>query len=199
MIWIWPPIRSVTAGAALTGHVLDVDAGRGAEHLSGEMAGRAETGRPIVQLAGVLLGERDKIGEAFHRLRGMHHYRDRHERDQREWREILDRVIGQPGIERGVDRMGTDGADQQRLAVGRRFRHDVGADRPAGAAAVVDQNGRLQRLTQHLRKRPRHDFGWPASRERHHDADLLARERPRLRRQHARQHVGTGQRRGQTQ
>ena len=63
------------------------------------------------------------------------------------------------------------------VAVGRGFRDDVGADRAAGAAAVVDHHRRLQRLAQHLRERPRHDVGRPAGRKRHDDADLLARER----------------------
>ena len=34
MSWIWPPIRSVGGRAAFIGHVLDVDAGRRAEHLA---------------------------------------------------------------------------------------------------------------------------------------------------------------------
>ena len=52
--------------------------------------------------------------------------------------EILDR-IERLLVEPGIDRV-RDGNDQKRVAVGRRFCGEIGADHAAGAAAVVDKD-----------------------------------------------------------
>jgi hypothetical protein len=158
------------------GDVLDIDAGGRPEHLGSQMAWSADAGTSIIQPARILLCERHKLSDIFDRLRRMHRDRDRRQRDQRERSEVLDRVIWQLGVERRVDGVRAHGADQQRLTVGRGFRYDVGTDRATSATPIVDDDSRLQRFPQHLRKRSRDDVGGAAGRERHDDADLFAGE-----------------------
>jgi hypothetical protein len=60
----------------------------------------------------------------------------------RDGREVLGRIVGQVGDERGVDGIGSDIADLERLAVGHRLGDDVGADGAGSARLVVRNDGR---------------------------------------------------------
>ena len=85
-------------------------------------------------------------------------------------REILHRVVRHRAVERRRDRV-TAGRQQQRVAVGRRFRDGVGADVAARAGAIFDDDG-LAEMVRHLgRDDPPDRIDRAAGGERHHDAD----------------------------
>src|SRR5206468_12792504 len=65
--------------------------------------------------------------------------------------------------------------DQKRVAVGRALRDDVRADGPAGARAIVDDQGDAERLTQRLREYACHRIDAPAGGRRGDDTDRLRR------------------------
>jgi hypothetical protein len=55
------------------------------------------------------------------------------------------------------DRLARVGGDEQRVAVGRRFRRQVGGDRVRGAGLVLDDERLLHRLLELLGEHPRDD------------------------------------------
>ena len=75
----------------------------------------------------------------------MHHQHVRHRCHLRHRREVAQHVIRQLLVDDMVDGDGA-GAEQQRVAVGRRARHRFDAERVAGAAAVLD----VELLAEHL-------------------------------------------------
>ena len=93
---------------------------------------------------------------------------ERHDRD-----EIVHRVVGQLGIERV--RAGERAVDQDGVAVGRRLRHHVGADRAAGARPVLDHHGLAELLSDLLHHDARDDVARAARAERHDRRDGLGR------------------------
>ena len=114
----WPPTRSFSAGAgALVGHVVDLDARHAGEQLGGEMHARAGAGRAEGQLAWLLLGQRNQLGDRPRRHGRMHQHDIAARCDQADRREVLARVVADIGIERRIDRKRA-GGDQQRVAVG---------------------------------------------------------------------------------
>ena len=111
-------------------------------------------------------------------------------------REILLRIVGQIGHHQGIHHHGDVHGDEQRVAVGRRLRHQLGADRGIAAGAVLDHH-RLPPMLGHFRTHDAGDgVGRAAGRERHDHADGVARiifccqrpaPRPKTRRSGARQ------------
>src|SRR6185436_13388651 len=101
--------------------------------------------------------------------------RHQHERqlaDERDRREGAVGVVGQPGVERRVDRLRADVGDQQGVAVRPGLGHHVDADHPAGAAAVLDHHRRaLPELRQLGGHRARGDVGAPSRCERDDKSD----------------------------
>src|SRR5262249_41935269 len=90
------------------------------------LARRARGG--VVEAAGIGLGERNERAErGGGDLLGIDDEQERPLADERNRREIARRVIRQLGIGGGNDRVAR-GNDQERVAVGRRFGHRVGAD-----------------------------------------------------------------------
>jgi hypothetical protein len=119
-------------------------------------------------------GKRDEIGKIADGLRWMNDKGHWCVRDHGNRREIAHRIVRQLGVERRIDGMGADRANEQGLAVRRRLGHGVGTDGTACPAAIVDHDGRVQCLAEHLREGSRHNVGRPASRERNNDANLLS-------------------------
>jgi hypothetical protein len=117
----------------------------------------------------------------------MHDDGDRGQRDQGNRRKIPDGVVGQFCIKRGIDGLRPHRPHQQRLTIGRGPDHGLGADRAAGSCAIVDHDGSLEVVAQHLRERPRNDVGWSTGRKWNDDAELLAGKGLGLRRCHPRQ------------
>ena len=83
------------------------------------------------------------------------------------------RVVGQLGIERVRAR--ERAVDQDRVAVGRRLRHHVGADRAAGAGAVLDDDILSELPADLLHHDARDDVARTARTERHDHGDVARR------------------------
>ena len=96
-------------------------------------------GRAVIERAGLRLRERDEFAHRGGRHIGVDDERERACRDRRDRRELPDRVVARRTRRRG-DRRERSGDEQQRVAVGRRLRRLDGADRPAGAGAIVDDD-----------------------------------------------------------
>ena len=91
------------------------------------------------ELAGLGLGERDQLLHVVRRQRWLRDHDQRRDAHQRHVGEVLQRVVGQLRIERGVDRMRRDhGAEG--VAVGRGLGDDVGADDGVGARLVLEDD-----------------------------------------------------------
>ena len=99
----------------------------------------------------------------------MHHQQQVRIVDRRHRHEVLHQRERLFRDQRFVDRVGVR-HHQQRVAVRRRFRHEVGADDRAGAGAVLDDERLSQRLLQLLAEIARVDVGRAAGAERHDDA-----------------------------
>jgi hypothetical protein len=119
--------------------------------------------------------ERDEL---LHRFRGHARIDDEHVgiRDHRRDRDHVLGLVRQALVERVIDRVGTDVAHQDRVAVGRRGEESLNADDARGARAVVDDD-RLAELGAHLvGKKARRDVGRAAGRSRNDDAYGFARK-----------------------
>ena len=113
----------------------EVDLGRVLQHLHRQVRGRAVAGRRVVELARLALRERDEFGQRLRRDLRIDHQQVRRDRDQRDRREVLDRIVGQLRVGARRDGVRARRADGQRVAVRRRLGRGVGADGAAGAAA----------------------------------------------------------------
>ena len=164
------------AGAAV-GEVDHEGAGARLEELARQVDRGAVAAGRHVQLARVGLGITDQVGHGIDLQRfglgRVHHQHVGHTGHQRDRREVLDRVIGQLGIERGIDAMRAHGAHQQGVAVGCRLGHLGRADVAASAGLVVDQEGLAKGLAEFGRQRARQDVGGAARGKGHHDAHGL--------------------------
>jgi hypothetical protein len=97
------------------------------------------------------------------------------------WREILVGVVGDSGVEAGIDDIGR-GDDEQRIAVGLRMRCISDPDIAAGAGLVLDDDVAGKGGAEILRENARHDVGGAGSRERHDHLDRPLGIAGRLRR-----------------
>ena len=178
----------MTAGMAAPvpgeGHVDDVEAGHLLEDLAGEMVRAADAGRGIEHLPGFGARERDVLLQRVGRHRRMHDQDHRVARQQRDRREILQRIVGHRHAHMGRDDQRGFGGHQERVAVRLGLGHRVGADPPGRAGAVLDVErlavqGRQVRL-QHARDQ----VGAAARRKRHDDAHRSRLRDARRRGQH---------------
>ena len=135
----------------------------------------ADADGAVVELLRVLLGVGDELGQRLRRQLGIDHDHVRQDREQRDRREILLRVVAERLEQRPVRRQRTDRAHHQRVAVGRRSDRRQSAGIAAGARAVVDD----ERLPERLRHPVEHDAGddvaGAAAREGHDHLDRPCR------------------------
>src|SRR6516165_1316786 len=111
----------------------------------------------------------DKLLEAAHRKRRMYDDHARLAADERYRREVLDPVVRKIRVERRADRIGLR-SEQQRVAVWRSFRDDVGAYRRAGARLVLDDDTLAQPPAESVGDETRRSVDRAAGRKRYHDA-----------------------------
>ena len=116
------------------------------------MRARRDAARCVVELAGLRFRERDQLLHRFHRQRRMHDEDVRQRREARDRREVAHRVERQLLVQARIDRE-RRGDHEQRVAVGRRFRDDLGAVEAARAGTVVDDDRLAERVAQALRRR----------------------------------------------
>jgi hypothetical protein len=133
-----------------------------------------------LSLPGSFLGERDQLLHVVGGDAGRHHQHFRHLGDQRDGREILERVIGHL-LHAGGDgeRAGADDADGVAVRLG--LGDHVGPEHAGLAGAVLDHDGLLEDLRHALRDHARDHVVRPAGREWHDQPDGLAREALRRR------------------
>jgi hypothetical protein len=124
----------------------------------------------------------------------QHH---RHGSNQADGREILARVVTGVGIETWIDRHRAGVTEQERVAVGLGLGDRPGAERAAGAAAVVDHDVLLERDRKLFRNDASDRIDAAARRERHDKRD--GPRRPALRRCGRRQRRERGRARSQLQ
>ena len=126
-------------------------AGVDLEQLAGEMSRAAVAARAERELAGIRL----RVGDEFlRRVDGQRRVDDQHvrrDRDERDRREVLHRVVRHLRVKARVHRVRRQRAHQDRVAVGRRLRDEVGADVAARAGPVVDDNALAPVLARLLR------------------------------------------------
>ena len=105
----------------------------------------------------------------------MHGQYERRDRQLGDGGEIARRVVGHLGIERDVQRDFGRSAQEERVAVGRALRDNLGADHAARSAAVVDHHVLSPLFSELLRDRPPQQIVTAAGRIGNHDANRLGR------------------------
>ncbi|MNT14855.1 hypothetical protein D3C72_1498760 [compost metagenome] len=147
-----------------------VGAGRGFEDLARQVRRPAGARTGKRQLARLRPGQRHQFLRGFGRQLGRHHQHERQfghlgDRDQAVG------VIGQLGIQRGIDRLRADIARHQRVAVRPGARRQLQANVAGRAGPVVHQHRLAPELRQALRHQARGNVGAAAGRERQDDRD----------------------------
>ena len=133
------------------------------------MLQRAVAGRRHVDAVGRGFGERDDVGDRFHRHRWRHHQDVRHQRYEGDRIEILVVVERQIRIERRVHRE-RRGIVQHGVAVGIGLRGHRLADGAAGAATVFDHELLAEHFAELGEDDARRGVGAARRRIRHHHA-----------------------------
>ena len=125
---------------AAIGHMQHVEAaGLLLEQLRRDVGDGADAAGAVAELAGVGLQVGDQLLHRLHRQRRIDRDRGRGGGEDRDRRDLLERVIGLVvGAFAQDQRAGR--ADQQRVAVGGLLRHVVERDRRAAAGAVLDHD-----------------------------------------------------------
>ena len=97
--------------------------------------------------------------------------RGRHRGDQRDRHEVLERIVGQVGVEERVHHQRAVDRQQQRVAVGLGLCDRLRADDGVGAGAVVDDDLLAELLAELQSDQPADEIRRPARRERHDQGD----------------------------
>src|SRR5262245_34674512 len=172
----FPGGKRRSAGAAsLVRHVLARDGRHDLEELANEMRSATRSGRCKADGARFRLRERDQLAHRFHRYLCVYHEEYRQRRRQNDRREVLQRIVGQVGIDMRTDAMRGDAALEQCVAVGRRLGDEARAHYAAHAGAVVDHDGLAEHFTELLSHDARKQIRTPAGRDKHHHAHWTAR------------------------
>ena len=121
----------------------------------------------------------DEVGYAVDAQRlgavGVHDHDVRHTGHQRDRCKVLLWVERHLAVQRLVDAVRAHRAHQQRVAVGRRLGHDIGAHVAPRPGAVLHHEGLAESLAQLGRNRARQNVGGAAGRKWHDDFDRLGR------------------------
>ena len=140
-----------------------------------QVARPTDAGRSIGKLARLGLGQRDQLPDRLHRKVGIDDEHIRLRGHLADRREILQQVVRMlVALQGNVDGM-TGGDHRQRVAVGGRLGHRVGADGAVTAGAVLHDHRLLPSLAQLLTYRARHDVGAAGRRERDDQVDRARR------------------------
>ena len=167
--------RGDGARGALVRHVQRLRIGDRGEQHAGEVAGRADAGRSHVERVRLRFHQRDELGQRGRGQRRIHDQQHLAAGEERHRHEIGERIVGELLVGVRRDRDPGRGADEHRVAVGRRLRRRFRADDAARARAVVDHQRLSERLAHFRRDEPRQYVGCRARRLRQDDADRLRR------------------------
>jgi hypothetical protein len=145
------------------------------EHRAGQVHRRAGARRGIGQPR-----MRAGIGNQLrHRLHGqvvVHFEHDGRRAQQADGREIAARIERHVLVDMRVERVGRNGAEADRVAIGRCLGHGFHADVAACPGPVLDHHRLPQLLGHALAHGARHQVGGAAGRVGHDEADGFARE-----------------------
>ena len=177
-------------------HVHHVDISRDVDQRDTQMRRAADAGAAEIELARIGL----RMGHQFrHRLQrhlGVDRYRERQLQDAGNESEIIRNLIRERGLHGRQDRQAVGHGPKQRVAVGGRFRDQIGAHLACGAGLVLNIELLIEPLAQLLGDDAPHEIGAAACRKRDHHADRSRRIVLGRRRQHARDKPD-GRKRGQ--
>jgi hypothetical protein len=139
------------------------------------MAARPDAEGAVVDLARLLLGERDEVLHGLHRQRRVDDQRMVDGDEAGDRREALDRIIRQLGVEARIDHEGHLRPDQQRVAVGRGLGDVFRRNLVVGAGLVLDDHLLAPSLGEALRQRASERIGHAAGRRRNDDCYRFGR------------------------
>ena len=125
----------------------------------------------VVELARVALDVIDELLDVAGRKVGARHQHQVANRQLGDRHEVLDRVVGNLGIQALVQAVRPVGCHQKGVAVSRAFGHKVGGDDFIGPRLVVHDEGLTPAVTQLLADGTHHHVGRTAGAVRHNDAD----------------------------
>jgi hypothetical protein len=167
------------AAHPLVGHVHEIDAGLLLEQLHREMLRAAVPRRGVIELPRMLPGEVEKLAQGLRRQLRIDEQREPAGRDQRDRHEALHRIERELPAER---RVGAERGrrEEQRVAVRRALRDELGADVAGRAGTVVGDDADLPALAEPSAQGPRQDIRAGPGRVRHDDLDGAARVDARL-------------------
>src|SRR5260370_33011708 len=114
----------------------DLDSADDLEQLAGKMRRRYDTGARIIELVRIRFGTRDEGGDRIHAEPGIDQNRIWRSSEFGNRREILVRIVGNLGVETGIDDVGARG-DQQRVAVWLGVGHSADPDVAARSRFVL--------------------------------------------------------------
>ena len=167
---------------AAIGHMDHADAGHGLQQLGKQVLDRPIAARAERQLAGIVLGKRDEVGERVHAQVRRHHEHERSVADHCDRHKIPHRIVGRVLVHVHGDRERRGAAEQQRVTVGRGLGDRRGPDHGASAGPVLDQQGFAQPLLQQWLQLPCNHVEAPAGRKRNDEGDrptrIVLRGRP---------------------
>jgi len=135
---------------------------------AGDLVGGAAAA--VIEFARVLAGRLEQLLGCLVRRVGRHEDAHGSERQARNRRQVLQRVIRQLVVQGHVGGHRPVGGEQQRLAVRRGGGDQVGRDDGIAAGAVLDQHGLPQLFAQALRRVARHRVRAGSGRIRHDQA-----------------------------
>ena len=126
-----------------------------------------------LSLPGMGLGHRDQLLHVLHLHARMHREHVRRIRNHHHRREVLRRIERQLRIDARADDQAAEVGEQQRVAVGRALRDEIGADVAVRAGLVLDDHRLAPDLGELRADLAREDVGGAAGRVRHDEADRL--------------------------
>jgi hypothetical protein len=161
-------------------HVPHVDAGHRFEHFGRDVRDRSDPARSEIEFPGIGLCIGDQFRNAVHRDRRIDLEHVGHAEDAGNGSEVMQEIEFQIPVKRGIGRIGGR-REQERVAVGRRFRDEFGADVAAGARFIVEHERLAEFFRKPLRKHASDHVGRAARRKSKHDVDgpvrIIERER----------------------
>src|SRR5213079_1507345 len=156
-------------------HVHHLHAGHRLVHRRGELRGAAVAVGGVVQDTGMGARVGGELGDVLRRYLWIHHQHRRRRGDQGDRREVLQRVVAELLVQVRIHHVAADAGEEKRVAVGRRLRRELRADRAAGAGPVVDDDRLAKLRADLLRDRARHGVVAAAGREGDDQVDRLRR------------------------
>src|SRR6266446_3979674 len=158
---------------ALVGHKSHLYSGDLFQLLGDQVSLRAVSGRAVGELSAFRLRVRDELLEVLHGKRRMDDEHPGRAAEQRDVREVAQRIERKIPGQRRRDAVRRDPRHDQRVSVGSGLRHELRADHAAGPGAVLDDEILLEAFTEPLPHEPPQRIRGAARSKRHDDAHRL--------------------------